>query len=147
MFRFLIAVMLFYLIGTINPAYLISKIKGFDIRKKGSKNAGTLNTYETLGLLPAILVFLIDVSKAVLCFWLAKEFFMLSELSVYLSSLFGIIGHRYPFYLNFQGGKGVAAGIGLWFAAFFYRSSLEYWAYFDIILLAIYLFTKFVLKR
>ena len=147
MFRFLLAIILFYLIGTINPAYLLAKLKGFDIRKKGTKNAGTLNALQTLGKIPALFVFLIDMGKGALCFWLAKEIFLLSELNIYISSLFVIIGHRYPFYLNFAGGKGVAAGMGLWFAAFFFRSALQYWAHFDILLLAIYLFTKFVLRR
>ena len=147
MFKFLISIILSYLVGTINPAYLLAKLKGFDIRKQGSKNAGTLNTYKTLGLLQAILVFIIDAGKGILSFYLAKEVFLLSELNIYLSSLFVIIGHRYPFYLNWKGGKGVAAGIGLWFTAFAYRSSLPSWWLFDIILLALYLFTKFILKK
>ncbi len=147
MLAFLSTVILSYLIGMVNPAYLIAKIKGFDIRTRGTKNAGTLNTYQTLGLLPAIIVFLFDAGKAALCFWLAKELFLLPEPNVYFSSFFVIIGHRYPFVMNFKGGKGVAAGIGLWFSAFFFRSSLEYWHYFLFLLMALYLITKFIIKR
>ncbi len=147
MFKFLISIILSYLIGCINPAYLLAKFKGFDIRKKGTKNAGTLNTFQTLGLIPAFFVFIIDAGKGILSFYLAKEIFLLPELYMYFSSLFVIIGHRYPFYLNFKGGKGVAAGIGLFFAAFAYRSTLQYWAQFDIFLLAVYFITRFLFKK
>ena len=147
MLRFVLSILLSYLIGAINPAYLLGKLKGFDMRKRGSKNAGTFNTYETLGFLPAIFVFLIDAGKAILCFWLAKEIFFLSEIKVYLSSLFAIIGHRFPFYLNFRGGKGVAAGIGLGLAAVFFQSTLENESYFISFLIAVYVFVKYILKK
>ena len=114
-----------YLIGSINPAIILSNlISKEDIRTKGSGNAGTTNTLRTMGKGPAIAVLLIDVLKAVVAILLAKWISTFGEYtSEQISSLhdfalmaagFGVVlGHNFPVYYGFKGGKGVATSLGL----------------------------------
>lgn len=102
-----------YLIGSVNPAYFLGKIiKGIDIRKVGSKNAGTTNVYQELGLIPAIITVIWDLGKGLLSMWLAytigADLFF-----AYTAGIFAIIGHIFPFYLHFKGGQGAATSTGL----------------------------------
>lgn len=147
MINLVISILVSYVLGSINPAYIIGKLRGIDLRTKGTKNLGTKNTYYVLGLFPAIMVFIIDFTKGYLSFALAKNIFFLSEIEIYISSFFSIIGHRYPFYLNFKGGKGVAAGIGIFVAAFLSLKELDYGIYFLIILILLEVFRKFIKKE
>lgn len=104
-----------YLICSINPAIILSKkVIGMDIRKVGSGNAGTTNAIRTMGKGWGILVFLLDAFKVVVAYWItllvatmfkgevtetAKSFYLVGA----------IVGHCYPIYYNFKGGKGVVA--------------------------------------
>ena len=147
MINLIISILISYLLGSINPAYIIGKLRGIDLRTKGTKNLGTKNTYYILGLFPAIMVFIIDFTKGYLSFALAKNIFFLSEIGIYISSFFSIIGHRYPFYLNFKGGKGVASGIGVFVAALLNISKLNYGIYFLTILVLLEIFRKYIKKE
>lgn len=112
-----------YLIGSINFSILISKkMAGFDIREKGSGNAGTTNMLRTLGKKAAALTLVCDILKgvvpvllAILIGNIAKQFGM--EIYVeYLAQIAGvaaIIGHTFPIFFGFKGGKGVASSLGL----------------------------------
>jgi glycerol-3-phosphate acyltransferase PlsY len=106
-----------YLIGNFSPAYLIGKIVGkFDIREKGSGNAGTTNVIRLLGWRYGALVFFLDSVKGLaavgLGFWLG------AELGV-VSAAFGVvIGHDFPVLLNFHGGKGIASTTGIFLFLF-----------------------------
>lgn len=103
-----------YLIAAINPAILISKkVLKQDIRNLGSKNAGTTNAIRTMGKGMGALVFILDllkvvVSYGVICFvgWIFKENVSESIKSLYM--LASVLGHSYPVYYGFKGGKGVA---------------------------------------
>ncbi len=120
-----------YLIGSISGSIIISKATGKgDIRESGSKNAGTTNMLRVHGKKLAILTLLIDVLKGVLAvllgifvdYVLARQYGMLSIVrpdewiigSVkYIAAIFVVLGHDYPIYFGFRGGKGVATSIGV----------------------------------
>ncbi len=109
-----------YLCGLIQTGYIIGKIKGVDIRKHGSGNAGTTNALRTMGLKYGLLVFAGDCLKCGLAILIIHFIYrdlkpdMLPLLKLY--AVTGtILGHNYPFYLNFKGGKGIAATAGLVF--------------------------------
>jgi glycerol-3-phosphate acyltransferase PlsY len=111
---FIISLIIGYVIGTINPGYIFGRIvKKVDLREVGSKNAGTSNTYKILGIKYAVPTALYDIFKAVIAVIIA----LLMGLDAFwaqFSGIMTIIGHIFPFYLNFRGGRGVAAAIGMW---------------------------------
>ena len=97
-----------YLIGTINPSYLIAKLKGFDIRKSGSGNAGGSNAVITMGGKIGTLCMLLDILKAYLVVTFAVKLFPELYYMRSVSSVTVILGHMFPFYMKFKGGKGLA---------------------------------------
>ena len=108
-----------YLIGSINFAIIFSKkFAGFDVREKGSKNAGSTNVLRTVGKKAAALTLICDILKgvvAVLIAMLAANIWQDSDAEVlkYLAGLMAIIGHTFPVYYGFKGGKGVATSLGV----------------------------------
>jgi glycerol-3-phosphate acyltransferase PlsY len=97
-----------YLIGSINPAIIFSKaIYHEDIRSYGSGNAGTTNTLRTYGKKMAILIFALDLFKAALAIALGS-FLLTRNIGGAVSALFVVLGHMFPIYYKFKGGKGVA---------------------------------------
>ncbi|MBQ4312690.1 MAG: glycerol-3-phosphate acyltransferase [Clostridia bacterium] len=97
-----------YFVGCINPAYFIAKAKGFDIRTRGTGNAGATNAVFSLGFKTGLLVMLIDVLKAFFSVRIAKYVFAASSVAGIVAGIFCAIGHIFPFYMNFHGGKGTA---------------------------------------
>lgn len=97
-----------YLIGTINPAFLIAKLRGFDIRERGSGNAGASNAVITMGKLPGLFIALFDIGKAYLAVRLARHFFPQLTYAAELAGVCTILGHIFPFTMGFRGGKGLA---------------------------------------
>ncbi len=102
-----------YLFGSLNPAYIFGRLKGFDIRERGSHNAGASNAKICLGWKYFFMVVAIDVSKAVLVALVIRNFLQGDQFAQILGSCFAVIGHCFPFYLQFKGGKGFAAFIGV----------------------------------
>ena len=106
-----------YLICSINPAIMISKkVIGTDIRKVGSGNAGTTNALRTMGKFWGAMVFILDAFKVVVAYWamllLTNIFGDGKTPSIESFYLVGsVIGHCYPIYYGFKGGKGVVAVI------------------------------------
>lgn len=108
-----------YLLGSVNFAIIFSKkFAGFDVREKGSKNAGTTNVLRTVGKKAAVLTLLCDILKgvaAVIVAMLAANIW--DEVDVdtlkYLAGFFAIVGHTFPVYYGFKGGKGVATSLGV----------------------------------
>ena len=106
-----------YCFGMIQCSFLFGKAKGVDLRKHGSGNLGTTNTLRTLGNASGAIVLVLDALKAavaILVTWLifGKEAGYYPLLILYTG--FGaVLGHDYPFYLKFKGGKGVACTVGL----------------------------------
>lgn len=107
-----------YAFGLIQTSYILGRLNGIDIRKYGSGNAGTTNTLRVLGRKAGLIVFLCDILKAfaavILVYYLMSGLFgeQYRE-QLYLFKLYTglgvILGHNYPFYLKFHGGKGIAA--------------------------------------
>ncbi|MCF6408242.1 glycerol-3-phosphate 1-O-acyltransferase PlsY [Pseudalkalibacillus salsuginis] len=102
-----------YLIGSISFSYLIAKkIKQIDIRTQGSGNAGATNTLRLLGWGPAITVLLLDASKGIVAVLLSYLVGVEGWIA-FIAGFFAIIGHNWPIYYGFRGGKGVATTIGV----------------------------------
>ncbi len=101
-----------YLFGAIPSAYLIGKWYGKDIRKEGSGNIGATNVTRVIGSRAGKLCFVFDFLKGFLPVFVAARFFPEHELPLAAGAA-AILGHMYPVYLGFKGGKGVATGGGV----------------------------------
>lgn len=97
-----------YLIGGFNPSYIIAKIKGFDIRKNGSGNAGGSNALITMGNKIGVLCMVLDILKAYFTVKLAKWLLPETLFASQIASVAVILGHMFPIYMQFRGGKGLA---------------------------------------
>ncbi len=98
-----------YLIGSCNFAIIYSKLfKKDDIRRYGSGNAGATNILRTYGKGPAAAVFLLDVMKGVVAALIARAFYPHTDVCACVAAFGAILGHNYPCYYDFKGGKGVA---------------------------------------
>lgn len=113
-----ICLLIGYVFGLLQTGYIYGKLHNFDIRSHGSGNAGSTNALRTMGLKAGLTTFLGDCFKGVLAICLVRMLFagqcadMLPLLSIYAG--FGaVMGHNYPFYLGFKGGKGIAATGGI----------------------------------
>lgn len=111
--KLLLCVISGYLMGSFSPSALISRIKGIDIRKSGTKNLGATNAMLNFGKGAGLFVMLFDIFKAFFAFRLAQLIFPDSELSGLLAGSAAVVGHIFPFYLGFRGGKGFASLGGL----------------------------------
>ena len=130
----LIALLIGYLIGSFQTGFLVGKLYGIDIREHGSKNSGMTNVNRTLGKKPALVVFIVDILKAVVAFvfvpmlitdatWSFELWshtfptgvpFPFALLGLY-AGVGAILGHDFPFYMKFKGGKGVSCTLGVIF--------------------------------
>lgn len=107
------ALIIGYLIGSISFSYLIAKkIKKVDIRTQGSGNAGATNALRVLGWGPAITILLLDATKGIAAV-LISNWVGVDSWIAFLAGLAAIIGHNWPIYYGFRGGKGVATTIGV----------------------------------
>lgn len=102
-----------YLLGSLSPSALISKLKNKNLREHGSGNLGATNTMLVFGWSYGILVMVFDVFKAIFASRLARMLFPQLYLAGMLAACGAVIGHIFPFYLKFHGGKGVACFAGL----------------------------------
>lgn len=114
----LIALAVGYAFGLFQTGYLYGKSKGIDIRSEGSGNAGTTNSLRVLGIRAGLITFLGDLFKAIfavlLVYVLFREKYPDAVLVLELYAGFGaVLGHNFPFYLKFQGGKGIACTSGM----------------------------------
>lgn len=101
-----------YLFGSLNFAIIYSKLKGEDIRNYGSGNAGATNVLRTYGKGAAAIVFLLDISKGVIAVLLARIVFdgLIYDCSAALGA---VLGHNFPVYYKFAGGKGVSTSLAV----------------------------------
>lgn len=107
-----------YVFGLFQTAYIYGRLHGIDIRNYGSGNAGTTNTLRVFGTKAGLLVLFGDIMKCILAVVITTVIFDKSHPDmVYLLKMYtamgAIAGHNFPFYLNFKGGKGIAATAGL----------------------------------
>ena len=101
-----------YLLGSTPFGYLISKAKGIDIRKVGSGNIGGTNVIRAFGIKWGLLVVVLDILKAVIPVYLAIRILPL-DWQIAACAITPILGHVFPIWLNFKGGKGVASTFGV----------------------------------
>ena len=110
---YLISAVLGYLLGCSNMAYWLGLIKKVDIRNNGSGNLGASNATVLLGWGAGVIVALHDIGKAVLAVFLARLLFPETEAVGAAAGVAAVMGHIFPFYLKFKGGKGLASFWGL----------------------------------
>ena len=106
-----------YLLGSVSGSLLLGRLRGVDIRRHGSGNAGGTNALRTLGWRLALGVVAIDVGKGALAAWLALRFAPLGQaLDVtahgYAAAACAVVGHVWPLWHGFRGGKGAATAVG-----------------------------------
>lgn len=111
--KYILIVALGYLLGCSNLAYYISRAKHQDIRSGGSGNLGASNATILLGWKAGIAVALHDIGKAALAVLLAKRLFPGLEYAGAAAGVASVMGHIFPFYLKFKGGKGLASFWGM----------------------------------
>lgn len=113
-----VCVLIGYIFGLFQTSYIYGKMKGIDIRKHGSGNAGTTNTLRVMGKKAGVIVLFCDIMKTGLAMTLVRFLFkntygdILPLLALYTGAG-AILGHNFPFYLHFKGGKGIACTAGL----------------------------------
>lgn len=110
---YLLAAAIGYAFGCLNLAYFLARVRGFDIREKGSNNAGASNATITMGLTTGVAVGIHDIAKSCLAALLAG--FILPDLpyAAVVAGVAAVLGHIFPFYMRFRGGKGLASFLGL----------------------------------
>lgn len=119
MAAYIIIAVIAYLIGSINFSIILSKrMAGFDIREKGSGNAGTTNMLRAVGKKAAVITLICDILKGVVSILIAVLAGKIiknldNALLVQLAGIFVIIGHTFPVFFKFKGGKGIATALGV----------------------------------
>lgn len=118
-YLFVIVGVIGYLLGSFSPAYFIGKItKKIDIRNYGSGNLGSTNVLRTLGVREALITFVLDTLKGLLSLLIAVSIFgntysAYETVAMLVAGVGAILGHNFPFYLGFKGGKGIATAFGI----------------------------------
>ena len=110
----IVSLVIGYAFGLIQMAYIMGKLKGIDIRAHGSGNSGSTNALRVMGKQTGAIVFAVDFAKAGIAFWLASLLFPDNAILAGLfAGLGAILGHCFPFYLGFKGGKGIACSLAI----------------------------------
>jgi len=116
MFR-IYAILIGYAFGLFQTGYIIGRLKGIDIREHGSGNSGTSNANRVLGSKAGALVFVGDIVKTVLAFLVAVLLFYEGTIGYVRPGMYAglgaVLGHNFPFYLKFKGGKGIACTLAI----------------------------------
>jgi len=108
----LICLLVGYFFGSLNPAALLGSRKGIDLRQEGTQNLGASNALLTMGKKQGILVMLFDILKAYLPYKMMQMLFPKLYVAGLLTGGAAVVGHIFPFYLGFRGGKGLASFAG-----------------------------------
>ena len=111
--KYVICTLFGYLCGGINPSYLIGKLRGFDIRKRGSGNAGASNAVLLLGKRAGVFAAVFDILKTYFAIRLMRHLFPQSLLVRELTGVATLLGHVFPVYMRFHGGKGLSCHGGI----------------------------------
>ena len=119
MAAYIIVAIIAYLIGSVNFSVILSKkMAGFDVREKGSGNAGTTNMLRSVGKKAAAITLVCDILKGVVAIGIAAIIGLIaknadSALLVQIAAIMVVIGHTFPIFFEFKGGKGVATALGV----------------------------------
>ena len=118
MIGLLLKIALAYMLGSISGSMVVGSLRHVDIRKTGSGNAGGTNAFRTQGLKFALPVVLIDIGKGIIAAWLFPQFDMSvpgapvsMEIQMLACGFAAVVGHCYPLWHGFRGGKGAAGGV------------------------------------
>jgi len=132
----LVSILIGYALGSIPTAYLVTRWKtGKDIRKLGGGNVGGLNTYKEVGIVPAIIVAIVDLGKGAATVAITRYGLHLQETYVLISATGAVMGHNWMPWLKFSGGKGMGADIGALFVIMpAYGYLKELWIFLGIII-------------
>ena len=96
-----------YVLGCLNPSFFLAKVRGFDIRSRGSGNAGASNAFLLLGKAKGVICASLDICKAFLAVCWTRALFPDEPMAFALTAVSCILGHIFPFYMKFRGGKGL----------------------------------------
>jgi glycerol-3-phosphate acyltransferase PlsY len=136
MIKQIIIIVAAYLLGSTSFSYIIAKLlKGIDIREYGTRNAGASNVFLVVGTFAGALALILDVAKGIIAVLLASG---MPDYMLILTGITCILGHSFPIFLKFKGGKGLASSIGVLLAL----APLE-----TIIGIALVVLISFVIKR
>ncbi|MEZ4627117.1 MAG: glycerol-3-phosphate acyltransferase [Eubacteriales bacterium] len=113
MYELPVSLLLGYLIGCVNPAWIVSRFKKRELRNEGTKNLGATNVYLTIGKFVGVFVMLLDIGKAFFAVVIAKALFPLFPYAGVLAGAAVMLGHMFPFTLGFKGGKGSSCLAGV----------------------------------
>lgn len=120
MATYILMAVIAYAIGSINFSVILSKkMAGFDVRERGSGNAGTTNMLRSVGKGPAALTLILDILKGIVAILIAR--FIVGNIAsdantailVQIAGFFAVLGHTFPVFFGFKGGKGVATSLGV----------------------------------
>lgn len=118
----LLAILIGYVFGIFPTGYIVGKVKGIDIREYGSGNTGATNTLRTLGWACAAVTFIGDLAKTIIAIAITHFVFRNSGQDMTVIELYAglgaVLGHNYPFYFKFKGGKGIACTAAVAIALF-----------------------------
>lgn len=118
MFR-VYSIIIGYLFGCVQAAYIVGRANNVNLKEKGSGNLGTTNAFRVMGKKAGIVIFAIDIIKALIAYKLCVWIFPGNDILPGIYAGFGVVlGHDFPFYLKFNGGKGIASTIGMILAVF-----------------------------
>lgn len=121
--NYVLIICIAYLLGTSNMALYLSKLNGVNLREGGSKNLGASNALIMMGKKAGIIVGIHDFAKAIIAVLIARYLFQDLVYGQYVAGSASVIGHIFPFYLKFKGGKGFASFLGMTIA-FNYKFAL-----------------------
>ena len=110
---YVISIILGYLLGCSHMAFYIGRLKKLDVRSSGSGNMGASNVTVLFGWRAGVLTAIHDILKAVLAVWLARLLFPEADHVGAVAGIASVLGHVFPFYLKFRGGKGLASYFGV----------------------------------
>jgi glycerol-3-phosphate acyltransferase PlsY len=113
MLPYIVSVLIGYLLGCSSMALYIGKLKNVDVRKNGTGNLGASNAMMLMGWGAGVLTAFHDIGKAVLAVWLCRRLFPEVPYIGLVAGVGAVLGHNFPFYLRFKGGKGLAAFWGM----------------------------------
>lgn len=136
---YLIGAIIGYLFGCINTAYIVGRLKGVNIKKTGTNNAGASNVFISIGKIYGVIVGFFDVFKAFFASLTAYLLFNENmEIAVFAGAM-AVIGHMFPFWMKFNGGKGLAPFMGM---VLFYNFGL--FVILAIIIIVVTLITDYI---
>ena len=137
--EYIIGVLIGYFFGSINMANIFSKKRGIDIKKVGSNNAGASNVFISVGKIYGIIVGAFDIFKSFAAALIVYLIFSQNFTAGVIAGTMAIIGHIFPFWMKFNGGKGLAPFMGM---VLFYDWKL--FIFFGILIIAITLITDYI---